>query len=214
MKDAERLKVALAEMAAGAEASAARIAELEVERERSGEWVSAWHNLDRVMVEFGMDKKAQPQEAEVWLRGRLLRIAELERELAALKDALILDASQLGAAQLDEYTNVAVASSEAAARWHDDPCDDHRRRESDITWRLFRALYDARKRGDASAEHLREVTKKVDPAPADERVTLYIPEFQRGMSGLVYSSSERSRVVDVKRWIAFDARVVREGGAA
>lgn len=56
---------------------------------------------------------------------------------------------------------------------------------------------------------------KVEPAPAEERVTLYVRQFASGEIGIMYSQSERERepaLIDGDRWLALEATVVREGG--
>ncbi len=73
---------------------AARIAELEGQADGAVNSVQlyhdCWRGLADILEDFGLDKKAQPAEAQAWLREKLGRIAELEAACAAKDEALNL----------------------------------------------------------------------------------------------------------------------------
>ena len=50
------------------------------------ELYDAWKGLDDIMVEHGMDKKAQPEEAQKWLQDRLGELALRKRQVEVLVD--------------------------------------------------------------------------------------------------------------------------------
>lgn len=104
----------------------------------------------------------------------------------------------------DEYTRAAVAYAEASL-------GDDRYAYKDA-FAAFRTLYTARHSSSASAPE----GEKAVPAPADgERVTVYVKQYAGGGAYGFYEQDD----VDMEpargdmRWLALDARVVREGGA-
>lgn len=85
-------------------------------------------------------------------------------ELGRAADAWLAAPLSAAPAQ-DELTKAAVEYIEAS---FDCPYDERR---WNAAWDRCRALYAARRRGEASADHLRDAAKKVEPAPAIEEST-------------------------------------------
>lgn len=131
-------------------------------------------------------------EGERWSREMDAELRKLRAELAELKDA-------------SEYVRAAVEYAEATARSFDG--DGGARPDTGSTWGRFRALYDARKRGDASAA-------KVDPAPAEDRVTLYALLGSDGSVSDLLGTDRGVSLSPTGKLLAIDARVVEKGGAS
>lgn len=185
--------------------------EREVDRELREAW-PGWDNRPDVDITI-----YSPETQRLIRAGRAWLAAPLSA--APSRDTLSVDSLRRTHESMRADSAMYGAVAGTARRYVSPPSPAEKRRYVVVApnGSVLPSLYDEQERThelEKGYRWFRAVEDHGQPKPAEERVTLYIPEFRRGMSGLVYSSSERSRVVDVQRWLAIDARVVREGGAA
>lgn len=154
-----------------------------------------WHNVASFIADMRREIDGLRSDARV----KETLLSDLEEQLAE-KDARIEELER-ERDELNREIHVLQGSpGKGSASW-----------QAGRIVELEAELYAARKRGNA----------KVDPAPADERVTLYVLRNASGKAGEIYTEKEREEwitsSVPIPRgadWLAIDARVVREGGAA
>lgn len=127
-----------------------------------------------------------------------LYVAGSDRRRAAEAISAWLAAPLPAAPAHDEYTKAAVAFAESWAEDGPSPFD--------ATGRVFKALYDARKRGEASAA-------EVEASPAEKRVTLYALLGSDGSVSELLGTDQGVKLYPGGRLLALTATVVREGGA-